>query len=170
MLPIRIKRYGYCTARAVKLQAKRCPISAHVCVTATLQKGGQPLDTIVSMQEFFPWTWLLHLVRAIISFNVIHTLLKDKYNTFVTFLAIVLPSMLYSWVSLSLATRANETLVMATYYVFQFLLCYIVTEGKLFAKILATFLSFAAYLFGNIVFAFLSSLAFGWDVTIWLST
>lgn len=128
------------------------------------------MDTIVSMQEFFPWTWLLHLVRAIISFNVIHTLLKDKYNTFVTFLAIVLPSMLYSWVSLSLATRANEALVMATYYVFQFLLCYIVTEGKLFAKILATFLSFAAYLFGNIVFAFLSSLAFGWDVTIWLST
>ena len=44
---------------------------------------------VVNMTEFFPWAFILHLARALIVFNIVHTMLKDKYNTVVTFLSVV---------------------------------------------------------------------------------
>ena len=129
------------------------------------------MNTIISMYDFFPYVWIIHLVRAIISFDVIHVVLKDRFNTAVTFLSIVIPSMLYSYFSLNfIINRHNELLIMLLYYVFQLIIVFIVTEGKPFTKMLSILLAFTAYLCGGILFSLLLSVALGSDYSVMLST
>ncbi len=47
--------------------------------------------TIVDLTQFFPFTFIMHLTRALVVFNICHTILKNKYNTLVTFFSIIVP-------------------------------------------------------------------------------
>ena len=124
---------------------------------------------IVKLNEFFPWTWILHLVRALITFSVVHTVLKDKYNTLITFLSLVGPSMLFSYITLQFATGKNEYVIMFSYYALQFAICLAVCKGKLFPKVFSIVFSLCAYMSGSLVYELLRGLFFGFDFSSALS-
>ena len=110
---------------------------------------------IVNLTEFFPWTFLIHLVRALIVFNVTHSTLKDKYNTLVTFLSIVIPGFLYSFLSMLFTTRNNELFIMVAYYIMMFVIIVITTKGNVFSKLFVTIFSLIVYLLSTVSFSVL---------------
>lgn len=118
--------------------------------------------TIVDMRVFFPWTWLIHLVRAFVAFNIAHAVLKNKYNTLVTFLSIILPCMLYSYCMLSSSVipenRANEWFIVIGYYAALFVVLIFATTGNIFAKLFTTVFALIAYLCGSISYNLLVSI------------
>ncbi len=120
---------------------------------------------IVKLNEFFPWTWILHIVRALLTFNIVHTVLKDKYNTLITFLSLVGSSMLFSYITLQFATQNNEYVIMLLYYSLQFAICLIVCTGKLFPKIFSIIFSLCSYIIGSLVYELLRGLFFGFDLS-----
>ena len=128
------------------------------------------MDTFVDMYNFFPFAWIIHLVRAIISFDTIHALLKDRFNSFVTFLSVMVPSMLFSYISLLFVTRQSEWLSMCLYYIMQLIICFAVTKGKAFTKILSIILSFSAYLCGGTVFTILRGIINEFDFSVMIGT
>lgn len=120
------------------------------------------LETI-DLSQFFPWTWILHLVRALISFNIIHSVLKDKYNSLVTFFSVTVTCMLYSFFSLNLLSRYSvppwlEVAAAFFYYAVQLVVILIVCEGKLFSKIFSVVFGFLTYTCSTIIFEFFRNL------------
>lgn len=107
----------------------------------------------VNLLEFFPFAWIMHLARALITFNVVFTVLKSKYNTAITFFALVIPSLIYSGITIVLNPLNHETLAMYFYYVLQFIICCIVTEGKIFSKLFSIIFSLVTYLGGALTFS-----------------
>lgn len=108
----------------------------------------------VDLYSFFPWAWLLHLVRALVSFNTVHVILKSKYNSFVTFLAVVVPAMLFSFFTVNpkVTTPDNELIVMLLYYLLLFVCVAFICEGKLFSKVFACVCSILSYMGGAILY------------------
>lgn len=107
----------------------------------------------VNLLEFFPFAWIMHLARALITFNIVFTVLKSKYNTAITFFSLVIPSLIYSGITIILKPLNHETLAMCFYYVLQFIICCIVTEGKIFSKLFSVIFSLATYLGGALTFS-----------------
>lgn len=107
----------------------------------------------VNLLEFFPWTWIMHFTRALISFNIVFTVLKSKYSTSITFFSLIIPSLIYSFVTISLNPLKHETLAMFVYYILQFTICCLVTEGKLFSKLFSVIFSLVSYLGGALIFS-----------------
>ena len=58
--------------------------------------------TQVDLTQFFPWTFILHLARSLLTFNVITAMLKPKKDLALTFFGFVGITMLYSYLSLEL--------------------------------------------------------------------
>ncbi len=116
--------------------------------------------TQVDLTMFFPFGFILHLARAMISFNIIHTILKDKYNIWVTFFSIVGTCMVYSYISLQFVTddKLAEQIILYVYYIIQFVVILFVTDGGIIAKILAILFSFFSNAASAVVFAVLSSI------------
>ena len=107
----------------------------------------------VNLLEFFPFAWIMHLARALITFNIVFTVLKSKYNTVITFFSLVIPSLIYSGITIILKPLNHEALTMCFYYVLQFIICCIVTEGKIFSKLFSVIFSLATYLGGALTFS-----------------
>lgn len=122
--------------------------------------------TIVKLTEFFPWTFLLHLIRALITFNITHSILKNKYNSPVTFLSITIIGMLYSYISMYITTRNNELLIMAGYYLIMFVIIFFTTKGNIFSKISVTVFSLIAYLLSTLFFSIFISLFSDYSLTV----
>lgn len=125
--------------------------------------------TQVDLTNFFSWTFLLHFIRALVTFNISNAILKSKKNTYVTFLSIVIPSLIYSCVSLQFATRDNETFFMYAYYVLTFVVICFATEGSIFAKLFATIFSHAVYITANYFAVAIASFLLGSDFSIGLN-
>lgn len=117
------------------------------------------LKTVI-LTQFFPWTFLMHLIRALIAFNVSHTLLKDKYNIFVTFISVTGISMLYSYLSLYFTNRKTEFLILILYYILVFAILCFTSMGKILQKAMATLFSYIASLSGSLFFSFITQLLF----------
>lgn len=120
--------------------------------------------TIVDLTEFFSWTCLLHLVRALIAFNTSHTILKNKYNTPVTFFSIVGTCMLYSGITINIPITPGgyvEFTIAIVYYIVIFAVLCFVTKGNSFQKFLATLFSFVNYMLSTLVYSITASLLFG---------
>lgn len=123
--------------------------------------------TQVDLTNFFSWTFLLHFIRALVTFNISNAILKSKKNIYVTFFAIVIPSLIYSCLGLSVATIENELFLMMGYYVLTFIVLLAAAEGTVFAKLFTAIFSHVAYLiasyFGTLVAKaiFNSNLSFG---------
>lgn len=120
--------------------------------------------TVVNLYDFFPYTWILHFVRAFVFFNVTHTVLKNKYNTFVTFFSIMISGMLYSYFSLLLANGNNEIFIMVFYYVFLFGVIALTTKGNLFSKLFVTVFGLAAYLCSTLSYEMIKSILNGFAI------
>lgn len=102
--------------------------------------------TEVDLTNFFSWTFLLHLVRALVTFNISNAILKSKRNVYVTFFSIVIPCLIYSWIGVSVATLENELLIMVGYYILTFIVLCFAVEGTIFAKLFTAIFSHIAYL------------------------
>ncbi len=117
----------------------------------------------VDLTHFFPWAWIIHLVRALISFNVIHAILKDRYNSFITLLSITASGMLYSGVTLYILTKVGttpsiEVVVAFIYYVVQFAVVMAVCEGKPFPKAFSVVFGLVVYECVTLIFEFLRNI------------
>lgn len=99
----------------------------------------------VDLTQFFPLTFLMHLVRVIIIFNVVHQVLEDKYNTFVTFLSMVVSGMVFSYIFLPIANEKNEIIILLVYYLVLFAVLFFVTNASLFARVISMVFSLVTY-------------------------
>ncbi len=99
----------------------------------------------VDLTQFFPLTFLIHLVRVIIIFNVVHQVLEDKYNTFVTFLSMVVSGMVFSYIFLPIANEKNEIIILLVYYLVLFAVLFFVTNASLFARVISMVFSLVTY-------------------------
>ena len=117
---------------------------------------------MVDMYCFFPYTWVIHLARVLISFNIIHTVLKDKYNSIVTFLSLVVTGMVFSYLSLSVEYKETmDVLVIILYYFVQLAVTAVVCKGGFFSKLAAVIFSFGAYICSASVYQLISTLILG---------
>ena len=121
------------------------------------------------MYEFFPWTWIMHLVRVLITYNIVFVVLEDKYNKAVTFFSLLIPSMLYSYISLQVASEKTEQLIMFLYYVLQFVICLIVTKGKLFSKLFCSIFSLVTWVVGSMIYELVRTFYSGINTSVGLS-
>lgn len=118
--------------------------------------------TIVDLTDFFPFTWIVHFVRAFVVFNISHTVLKNKYNTFITFISIMTAGMIYSYLNLTFTIKnadvKDEVLIMICYYAILFAVVCLVTSGKLFTKLFSIIFSLTAYLSFTFIYEILKNL------------
>lgn len=121
------------------------------------------------MCDFFPWTWILHLARVLITYNIVFVVLKDRYNKAITFFSLLIPSMAYSYISLQLDAKNAETFSMILYYALQFVICFIVTKGKLFSKLFCPIFSLITWLAGCMIFEVVRGVFLGFDMSIGLA-
>lgn len=118
----------------------------------------------VNLLQFFPWAFIMHLVRALIVFNISNTILKNKYNTAVTLASIVGFGIIYSGVSLVFIGRKNELFFMFGYYLMMFCILLAVTNGTIFSKFFAAIFSLIAYLSSSLMYSVVFNLLFGIDL------
>lgn len=114
---------------------------------------------VADLTQFFPFAFIAHLSRALVTFNIVHALLKNKYNSFVTLTSIVGISMITSYIILKIASAkpSTEFLLLVIYYLLQLLIIIFLTKGKLFLKFSAVIFSLLSFLTGTAAFSLLSS-------------
>ncbi len=122
--------------------------------------------TEVDLTNFFSWTFLLHFIRALVTFNISTAILKGKRNIFITFASIVIPSLVYSWIGVSLSTLENELFIMVGYYILTFIILCFSVEGTIFAKLFTAVFSHVAYLIAGYVGSLLTTFLFGATISI----
>ncbi len=116
--------------------------------------------TIVDLTQFFPFTFIMHLTRALVVFNICHTILKNKYNTLVTFFSIIVPCMIFSYFSLKIATEETEFIALLLYLVLIFIILLFVTEGKVFSKAFSVITGIMSFSFSSLLFEIVHSALF----------
>lgn len=121
------------------------------------------------MYEFFPWTWIMHLVRVLITYNIVFVVLEDKYNKAVTFFSLLIPSMVYSYITLQVGSEKTEVLSMFLYYILQFVICLIVTKGKLFSKLFCSIFSLVTWVVGSMIYELVRTFYSGINTSVGLS-
>lgn len=121
----------------------------------------------VDLTQFFPWTFILHLARSLLAFNIINSMLKSKKSLPVTFFSFVGITMLYSYLSLVLgnyAVNIVEYIAVIGYYAVMFLITVFMYEGKTSKKLFTIFISLAAYFTTVMLFTMLKGLFYGFDL------
>ena len=119
----------------------------------------------VNLTHFFPWAFILHLIRALIVFNISHSVLKNKFNTGVTLAAVVISGMIYSAVSLQFTVRQNELFIMLGYYIMMFVVLTAVTKGTIFSKFFAAVFSLITYMISSFMYTIVFGILFGVDIS-----
>lgn len=123
---------------------------------------------MVDLSVFFPWTFIMHLARALLSFNVFNALLKPKHNIYSAFLIFNISAMLYSFITLTFIDYSSgiiEYLTVFGYYVLLFGVSFPIFEGTAKRRLLTTIFSFATYIFISVVYSLVYGLFLGFDVT-----
>ncbi|MBQ7546009.1 MAG: GHKL domain-containing protein [Clostridia bacterium] len=117
--------------------------------------------TIVDMTHFFPWAFLLHLSRMLIVFNIVHTMLKDKYNSLITFLCIVGVGMTASGLMLEfLLPRISEVFILVFLLLILLGVICLVCRGSILRKLLALLIAQLAQMAGTMVYSTVTHLLF----------
>lgn len=112
------------------------------------------LETTVVLNSITGWALLKHLIRAVIAFNICHTMLKDKYNTFVTFFAIVTVTVTFTAASFRFYKGMEfvyEIVCLFLYHILLLIVLHFTSEGNIFSKVAATAFSFLAYWISSMV-------------------
>ncbi len=121
----------------------------------------------VDLTQFFPWTFILHLARSLLSFNIINSMLKSKNSLPVSFFSFVGITMLYSYLSLILgnyAVNIVEYIAVIGYYAVMFLITVFMYEGKTSKKLFTIFISLAAYFVTVMLFTMVKGMFYGFDL------
>ena len=93
----------------------------------------------------------MHFIRTIIVFNVVHQILEDKYNSFVTFLSLTVTGMVYSYIFLPIANEKNEFIILAGYYLLLFAVLFFVTNATFFARAISIIFGLITYMLSALV-------------------
>lgn len=106
------------------------------------------MDKIVMLNVFFGWAVIRHILRAVMTFNVAHSMLKNKYNTAVTFFSLTISLLIFTYISFFFykgdeSDFAYEIICLILYYLLTFIVLLFATKGKLVAKLWTAFLAFA---------------------------
>ena len=119
----------------------------------------------ISTVDFFPFAWMIHLARALVFYNIATAMLKKKYNNFITFIAVVGTSMVYSYITLQLGNKgqAVEYTCLILYFILQFVIIEFTMVGKLFEKIMAVIFSFLTMTMSSIIYFATVNYILGYD-------
>ena len=93
----------------------------------------------------------MHFIRTIIVFNVVHQILEDKYNSFVTFLSLTVTGMVFSYIFLPITNEKNEFIILAAYYLLLFAVLFFVTNATFFARAISIIFGLITYTFSALV-------------------
>lgn len=132
--------------------------------------------TSVNLYEFFPYTWIVHFARYFVVFNITHAIVKDKYNSFVTFISITASGLLYSYITLQLFdnnstyTREYEILTMIGCYLLMFIVVSLTAKGNFFSIIFSVLFSLVAYLCGTYFYLVIKGLFGDFSISTGLNT
>lgn len=119
----------------------------------------------ISTVDFFPFAWIIHLARALVFYNIATAMLKRKYNNFITFIAVIGTSMVYSYITLQLGNKgqAVEYTCLILYFVLQFIIIKFTMVGKLFEKIMTVVFSFLTMTMSSIIYFATVNYILGYD-------
>lgn len=111
----------------------------------------------VDLTQFFPFTMVMHIVRALFTYNILRTVVKEKKNAFLSGTVFLAITVFYSYISVISAfskLHISEFLLMVLYYVIVFVFTIFMTDGKLFNKLFASILPLIAWQLSATVFIF----------------
>jgi len=107
---------------------------------------------MVDLAKFEPWTIFYHVVKVLIMYNVSRTLLKNKYNQFLSFLVFFVITLGYNMFCLFLASiipfeiyEFFELFIFLISFVIVFVICNFLYDGKVSTKIISSVLAGLAY-------------------------
>ncbi len=123
------------------------------------------MNIMVDMTNFFSWTVILHFVRLFIVFNVAHVLLKDKYNSFVTFISVIGVGLTVSAICLLFDSK-YEMLYMFLVYLSVTIALHLVTEGSLPSKILCAVIGIANNALATLIFSAFAKVVWGEEAAV----
>lgn len=127
------------------------------------------MNTMIDLTNFFSLTVLMHFVRMFVVFNVAHVTLKDKYNSFVTFISVIVTGLTCSCISLAISRPNLEIIYMLVIYTILALVLHLVTEGPFISKIFCSIIGIANTCLSNLCFAVFAKPVLGEDVSILFS-
>lgn len=113
---------------------------------------------IIQLTVFFPWGLLMNIARAAICFNIIHAILKDKYNVYITLAGIFSFTVIYAYIAYSFIDIKYEMLQMALYYILLTVLIQIVCRGNIFIKIFSSLFALLSWVSAALLFSCLTQL------------
>lgn len=99
---------------------------------------------MIDLTHFFPGAFVLHLTRCLVMFNIVHAILKDKYNPFATFAAIISSGLLFSWAMLEFLPVKYEVFSIIGLIVLIFVVSMIFCEGGIPRKFLTCVAAFVS--------------------------
>ncbi len=125
------------------------------------------MNATVDMTNFFSWTIILHIIRALTVFNIAHVTLKNKYNTAVTFFSLMTVGLTFSFLSLKITMYFLSTLVelatMLMYYILMAVVLCFVTEGSIISKLSTSAAATITTTLSTAIFAFIADLLLDQD-------
>lgn len=113
---------------------------------------------IIQLTTFFPWGLLMNIARAAICFNIIHAILKDRYNLYITGASIFSFTVIYAYLAYIFIDIKYEMLQMAIYYILLTVLIQIVCRGNIFIKIFSSLFALLSWVSAALLFSCLTQL------------
>jgi hypothetical protein len=110
------------------------------------------METMVDLRDFWNWTFVMHLARLFLIYNISRSLFKEKYKPIVTLLVYFAVLFPFSWLSVEISARVETSMVqfleagsIIFFIAATFLLLVFLTEGKKIIKLFVSILSVFSY-------------------------
>ena len=110
------------------------------------------MEKMVNLLNFWDWTFIMHIARIFVIYNVSRSFFKEKYKTIVTLLCYFLVLFPSSWAIIEISGRVQTELVqfleigaIIFLIIATFLLLILLTTGKTTTKFFVSILSVFSY-------------------------
>lgn len=113
---------------------------------------------IIQLTTFFPWGLFMNIIRAAVCFNIIHSILKDRYNIYITGASIFSFTIIYSFLAIKFIDAKYEILQMALYYILLTGLMTIVCKGNIFIKLFSSIFALLSWISSSLLFSWIMQL------------
>lgn len=113
---------------------------------------------IIQLTTFFPWGLLMNIMRAAICFNIIHAILKDRYNIYITGASVFSFTVIYSYLAYKFIDTDLEMLQMALFYILLTVVLMIVCQGNIFIKVFSSLFALLSWVSASLLFSALTQM------------
>ena len=110
------------------------------------------MEKMVNLLNFWDWTFVMHIARLFLVYNISRSLFKEKYKPIVTLLVYFGVLFPFSWLSVEISARVETSMVqfleagsIIFFIAATFLLLVFLTEGKKIIKLFVSILSVFSY-------------------------